>query len=330
MAGSFREGAGPGDAPPPTPTPLLAQYLSLDPLAWGPADPNHQHWRHAELRRALAADEQRPGQQALADPRQRRRLHGQGRGEGQVAAGSHPQARQVQTISQGNSPSMGASYITLAARHPYEQAISIIGGKLSKFDEDDLILCFGFRDESIHDQDVFCFYPDERSCNGFSEALERYRELIPHLPLAHLCTDRRDGYDHCGAKWWAIPRSVDNCRWAVKIIIGAFKPPCDISITFSDARTRKQKDNGKATVVPVFQSLETISGEAANPELLAAANPELLASLNGPVGTTQASAIRNGSWLEPWRIMHYPQRLVAGAVADNALSTTACGWSRGG
>jgi len=81
-------------------------------------------------------------------------------------------------------------------------------------------------------------------------------------------------------------------------IIGAFKPPCDISITFSDARTRKQvqffissccyqlgfkrefclaykwsvsavivsqvsvkKDNGKTTMVPVFQSLETISGE---------------------------------------------------------------------
>ncbi|CAN6347778.1 unnamed protein product [Urochloa humidicola] len=48
-------------------------------------------------------------------------------------------------------------------------------------------------------------------------------------------------------------------------IIGAFKPPCDISITFSDARTRKQvsvkKDNGKTTMVPVFQSLETLSGE---------------------------------------------------------------------
>ncbi|KAL6619846.1 hypothetical protein ACP70R_031949 [Stipagrostis hirtigluma subsp. patula] len=58
MAGSFREGAGPGDAPPPTPTPPLAQYLSLDSLPWGPADPKHQHWRHAELRRALAADDQ--------------------------------------------------------------------------------------------------------------------------------------------------------------------------------------------------------------------------------------------------------------------------------
>ncbi|CAM0949824.1 unnamed protein product [Alopecurus aequalis] len=48
-------------------------------------------------------------------------------------------------------------------------------------------------------------------------------------------------------------------------IIGAFKPPCDISITFAEARGRKQvsikKDNGKTTMVPVFQSMETISGE---------------------------------------------------------------------
>ncbi|XP_062179657.1 uncharacterized protein LOC133884314 isoform X2 [Phragmites australis] len=57
MAGSFREGAGPGDAPPPTPTPSLAQYLLPDPLTWG-TDPKQQHWRHAELRRALAAEDQ--------------------------------------------------------------------------------------------------------------------------------------------------------------------------------------------------------------------------------------------------------------------------------
>ncbi|KAK3137767.1 hypothetical protein QOZ80_5BG0456950 [Eleusine coracana subsp. coracana] len=55
MAGSFRDGAGSGDAPPPTPTPALMQYLSLDPLPWA-ADPKHS--RHVELRRALAADEQ--------------------------------------------------------------------------------------------------------------------------------------------------------------------------------------------------------------------------------------------------------------------------------
>lgn len=37
---------------------------------------------------------------------------------------------------------------------------------------------------TTHDQDVFCFYPDLRPCNGFSEALSRYRELVPHLRLA--------------------------------------------------------------------------------------------------------------------------------------------------
>ncbi|KAG2593704.1 E3 ubiquitin-protein ligase RGLG5-like [Panicum virgatum] len=68
--------------------------------------------------------------------------------------------------------------------NPYEQAISIVGQTLSKFDEDNLIPCFGFGDASTHDQDVFCFYPVERPCNGFSEALHRYREIVPHLRLA--------------------------------------------------------------------------------------------------------------------------------------------------
>ncbi|XP_006664040.2 vacuolar protein sorting-associated protein 26A-like isoform X2 [Oryza brachyantha] len=48
-------------------------------------------------------------------------------------------------------------------------------------------------------------------------------------------------------------------------IVGAFKPPCDIAITFSDARSRKQiavkNDSGRTVMVPIFQSLETISGE---------------------------------------------------------------------
>ncbi|KAH7681586.1 E3 ubiquitin-protein ligase RGLG protein [Dioscorea alata] len=69
-------------------------------------------------------------------------------------------------------------------QNPYEQAISIIGRTLSKFDEDNLIPCFGFGDASTHDQDVFSFYVDERPCNGFSEALERYREIVPQLRLA--------------------------------------------------------------------------------------------------------------------------------------------------
>ncbi|XP_008786705.2 E3 ubiquitin-protein ligase RGLG2 [Phoenix dactylifera] len=67
-------------------------------------------------------------------------------------------------------------------KNPYEQAISIIGQTMSAFDEDNLIPCFGFGDASTHDQDVFSFY--ERPCNGFAEALTRYREIVPHLRLA--------------------------------------------------------------------------------------------------------------------------------------------------
>nr|ACN85268.1 copine-1 [Oryza alta] len=68
--------------------------------------------------------------------------------------------------------------------NPYEQAISIIGRTLSVFDEDNLIPCFGFGDASTHDQEVFSFYPENRPCNGFEEALERYREIVPTLRLA--------------------------------------------------------------------------------------------------------------------------------------------------
>ncbi|KAF5187705.1 E3 ubiquitin-protein ligase rglg2 [Thalictrum thalictroides] len=68
--------------------------------------------------------------------------------------------------------------------NPYEQAISIIGRTLSAFDEDNMIPCFGFGDATTHDQDVFSFYPDGRHCNGFEEALTRYREIVPQLRLA--------------------------------------------------------------------------------------------------------------------------------------------------
>ncbi|WOL01523.1 E3 ubiquitin-protein ligase [Canna indica] len=68
--------------------------------------------------------------------------------------------------------------------NPYEQAISIIGRTLSPFDEDNLIPCYGFGDASTHDHSVFCFYPDNRPCHGFEEALSRYRQIVPHLNLS--------------------------------------------------------------------------------------------------------------------------------------------------
>ncbi|KAG6470109.1 hypothetical protein ZIOFF_071163 [Zingiber officinale] len=70
--------------------------------------------------------------------------------------------------------------------NPYEQAISVIGRTLSAFDEDNLIPCFTlpFIAATTHDQEVFSFFPNNHPCNGFEEALERYREIVPHLRLA--------------------------------------------------------------------------------------------------------------------------------------------------
>ncbi|KAL6546900.1 E3 ubiquitin-protein ligase rglg1 [Orobanche minor] len=75
-------------------------------------------------------------------------------------------------------------HLSQVSLNPYQHAISIIGRTLSSFDEDNLIPCFGFGDVTTHDQDVFGFYPDNRPCNGFEEALSRYRDIVPDVRLA--------------------------------------------------------------------------------------------------------------------------------------------------
>lgn len=84
----------------------------------------------------------------------------------------------------GKKSFSGRSLHAMNVTNPYEQAISIIGRTLSPFDEDNLIPCFGFGDVSTHDQSVFSFFPENRPCNGFEEALSRYKEIVPHLRLA--------------------------------------------------------------------------------------------------------------------------------------------------
>uniref|UniRef100_A0A804MD31 Copine C-terminal domain-containing protein n=1 Tax=Zea mays TaxID=4577 RepID=A0A804MD31_MAIZE len=81
----------------------------------------------------------------------------------------------------------------------YEQDISIIGRTLSKFDEDNLIPCFGFGDASTHDQDVFVSLLT--------------RNLA--MDLKKLLDNDQHPLHRCEAKWWTIPRPVDNCRWEV-------------------------------------------------------------------------------------------------------------------
>ncbi|XP_038881533.1 E3 ubiquitin-protein ligase RGLG2-like [Benincasa hispida] len=86
----------------------------------------------------------------------------------------------------GTKSFMGRNLHDLAGAflNPYEQAISIIGRTLEKFDDDNIIPCYGFGDVTTGDREVFSFHPDDRPCHGFEEVLFCYRERVPHVKLA--------------------------------------------------------------------------------------------------------------------------------------------------
>ncbi|XP_030964945.1 E3 ubiquitin-protein ligase RGLG4-like [Quercus lobata] len=70
------------------------------------------------------------------------------------------------------------------APNPYEKAISIIGKTLAPFDGDNIIACFGFGDETTHDQEVFSFHSDHSPCHGLKAALSCYRKITRNAKLA--------------------------------------------------------------------------------------------------------------------------------------------------
>lgn len=67
--------------------------------------------------------------------------------------------------------------------NPYQHVISILGRTLEPFDDDKLIPTFGFGDSTTTDKRVFPFFPD-RVPYRFTEVLERYNEITPHLTLS--------------------------------------------------------------------------------------------------------------------------------------------------
>ncbi|KAH0859357.1 hypothetical protein HID58_087618 [Brassica napus] len=62
-----------------------------------------------------------------------------------------------------------------------------------------------------------------------------------------------------------VPAVSDRISPRKNYLLGAFKPACNVSITFTDGKNRKQvpikKDNGQTVMNPLFQSQETIAGK---------------------------------------------------------------------
>lgn len=68
--------------------------------------------------------------------------------------------------------------------NPYEQAMTIIARTLAAFDDDDLIPCYGFGDNTTGDRAIFSFFPQDRPANGLQGAVQRYRQVAPLVKLA--------------------------------------------------------------------------------------------------------------------------------------------------
>ena len=49
------------------------------------------------------------------------------------------------------------------------------------------IICILPHVVTTRDQYVFSFYPENKSCDGFENAVKRYREIVPHLKLSGIC-----------------------------------------------------------------------------------------------------------------------------------------------
>ncbi|XP_010528726.1 PREDICTED: E3 ubiquitin-protein ligase RGLG2-like isoform X2 [Tarenaya hassleriana] len=82
----------------------------------------------------------------------------------------------------------GRSYADLAYEYTCtEQVVEALAQ--AGLEASDLIVGIDFTKSnewtaSTYDRDVFSFYSDGRSCNGFEELLSRYREIVPRLRFA--------------------------------------------------------------------------------------------------------------------------------------------------
>eukprot|EP01105_Mastigella_eilhardi_P004096 TRINITY_DN153_c0_g1_i3.p1 TRINITY_DN153_c0_g1~~TRINITY_DN153_c0_g1_i3.p1 ORF type:complete len:189 (-),score=50.94 TRINITY_DN153_c0_g1_i3:465-992(-) len=75
-------------------------------------------------------------------------------------------------------------HLAVGEMNPYQRVIDIVGRTLEPFDDDKLIPAYGFGDITTTDKAVFPFFPDERPCNGFTEVLARYNEIVPHVNMS--------------------------------------------------------------------------------------------------------------------------------------------------
>ncbi|KAH1255365.1 E3 ubiquitin-protein ligase RGLG3 [Glycine max] len=185
--------------------------------------------------------------------------------------------------------------------NPYEQAISIVGHTLSSFDEDNLIPCFGFGDASTHDQNVFCFYQDNRFCHGFEEVLARYREIVPYIKLSVWCIWQERNYKIFS--WRSLPTLLG---------VGptSFAPVIDAAIDIVE------RNNGQYHVLVIIADGQVTR----NPDVpYGKLSPQEQATINSIIAASHypLSIILVGVGDGPWDEMKYFDDNITERLFDN-------------
>ncbi|CAD5116547.1 DgyrCDS5426 [Dimorphilus gyrociliatus] len=73
--------------------------------------------------------------------------------------------------------------VSIGGLNPYQQVIRILGSAIEKFDDDNIIPCFGFGDVTSRDVSVFPFR-EEGYCRGFHDALSAYTQLAKRVKMS--------------------------------------------------------------------------------------------------------------------------------------------------
>ncbi|KAF2572105.1 hypothetical protein F2Q70_00002555 [Brassica cretica] len=68
--------------------------------------------------------------------------------------------------------------------NPYESASFVIGQTLAPFDDDNLILCFGFGSSTTHGEEVLSLQRDNSLSHGVEDVLSSYRRFTPTFLLS--------------------------------------------------------------------------------------------------------------------------------------------------
>jgi hypothetical protein len=87
---------------------------------------------------------------------------------------------------------------------------------------------------TTHDQHVFSFFPGDRPCQGFEEALARYRTIIPHVKLAGKAVFL--AYRHCRMHNLAWISSLEAASLSLAVSTrfheGLGHPLCKLLVSF--------------------------------------------------------------------------------------------------